>query len=120
VPEKPAEQQQVTVFVVQSKDYRTIYSNSFRLRMGDNDIGMSFSYQTQRPAEGDQNLIMTRLEPVVQDEAEVIVTPRQLKYMSEVLKRAVIDFENRFGEIVLPSVMTAQFELMDKERQKKS
>lgn len=89
--------------IVRSKDFRVIYSNAFRMRVGENDIGMVIGYATNLPTEE---------RPVVQDEAEIVVTPRQLKYMSRMIERAVQDIEAVFGEIALPEYMadTRQFD----------
>lgn len=82
--------------IVRSREFRVIYSNAFRMRVGDNDIGMVIGYATNLPTEE---------RPVVQDEAEIVVTPRQLKYMSRMIARAVHDIEAVIGEIALPEYM---------------
>lgn len=112
MPEKTTEPS-FTLYASQSKNYRVIFSNSFRLRMGESDMGLTFGYQTQRPAEGNHSMGTVKAEPVLIDEAEIAVTAVQLKYMSEVIRRGIAEFEARFGEIVLPAPMTAQFAAMD-------
>jgi hypothetical protein len=48
-----------------AKDFRVAYSNSFRfIRVGPNDIGIAFCYQTELPD-----------QPLIQDEVEVVLTP---------------------------------------------
>src|ERR1700730_10762841 len=92
--------------IIRAKEYRTIYTNTFRVRIGDNDVGLIIGYQTQAP--NDQML--------VQDEAEIVVTPRQLKFMAQMFGRVVEDIESVIGEVVLPEQMKEDIRGIDEVR----
>jgi hypothetical protein len=103
MPENKDEQQPT---FMRSSQFRTAYCNSFRPRIGDNDVGLIFSYQTATHTG----------EVVLQEEAEIVVTPREAKYISEMLKRVIEEIENVTGTIDLPPTMIEQLREVDETR----
>jgi hypothetical protein len=77
-----------------SKEYRTIYSNTFRAKMGSTEIGVVFGYQTEIPGVGDNVII---------DEAEIVMTTTTLKVLYLALRDFVEVIENAAGQPLVVS-----------------
>jgi Protein of unknown function (DUF3467) len=78
---------------MRSKDFRTAYANSIRVRIGNNDCSIVFAYQTQ--------LADNRL--VLMEEAEIIVSALSLKVLQKTLDKVIGDIETALGnEIPVP------------------
>lgn len=90
--------------MLRTASFKTAYANTFRVRLGTSDVGITFRYQTEMP--GDQAVII--------DEAEIIVTPPIFKVLSHALAEVVKGMESAFG-IELPEEM--QQALKDGEAQ---
>jgi hypothetical protein len=69
-----------------------IFANSFRIRVGDNDVGLTFSLETDSIGG----------EIVVVDQAQIIMTPKTLKILSEALSVIIEKLEKEIGEIAIP------------------
>jgi hypothetical protein len=90
---------------IRSREFRNVYTNSFRMRATANDVGVNFGYQSELPND----------ETVLQDEVEIIMTPLTVKFLTLVLQSIVDDIEKQAGQkIEIPAEMLEQF----KERQK--
>jgi hypothetical protein len=74
-----------------SKDFRVVAANSSRLRLGDNDCGLTFILETD-DHEG----------PVQIDEVQISLTPRALKLLNYTITKALGQFEELVGHIALP------------------
>jgi hypothetical protein len=76
---------------VASKDFVTVYANSFRMRLGDNDGSITFLAETD-----DQEGTLYNLEQV-----QVIMTPRAFKTLHMILTDFIAQLEKHFGPIVV-------------------
>ena len=77
--------------IIQSEDYRTIYSNAASLSFTPWDFRFTFSQLVDKGAR----------EAVVQDEACVVLSPQHAKVMVEMLQTTVAQYEAQFGVIPL-------------------
>jgi hypothetical protein len=71
--------------------FRTVYANTFRVRIGSDDIGITFGYQSELPGQS-----------IIQDEAEVVLVPKVLKFLALALAHSVENLEVAIGKIDLP------------------
>jgi Protein of unknown function (DUF3467) len=92
---KPATEAVRQARLIRTASFRTAYSNTFRIRLGTNDVGLTFGYQTEMPNN----------QAVVIDEAEIVFTPPLFKVLSHAIAEAVKGMESAFGEIELPEEM---------------
>jgi hypothetical protein len=60
--------------MIRNKDFRNVFSNSFRVRAAPTEIAITFGYATAVPAGNGERQIL-------QDEVEVILTPATLKLL---------------------------------------
>jgi hypothetical protein len=81
-----------------SKDFRVVYTNSFRFRASHADVAVCFSYQTELP--GDQTIL--------QDEVEVVLVPSTLKLLQMAINDNVEAIEKVLGTITLPPEVLEQ------------
>jgi hypothetical protein len=89
------EEAEKPVRLVRAPNFRAAYANTFRVRLGNNDVGIAFGYQTEIPN-----------QTVIQDEVEVVLTPAVFKFLSLALTGAVQNIEKVFGEIkLLPGML---------------
>jgi hypothetical protein len=80
-----------SVRLSRSKDYRTIYSNTFRVLMGGSEISIVFGYQTEIPGiEGN----------VIIDEVGLVVTPTTLKVLHLAIQDYVEVIEHISGRAI--------------------
>lgn len=79
--------------ILQSKEYRTVYVNAFRMRFKDNDVTLSLAAEVDDP-EGNE---------IIQDEVRVIMTPRTAKVLLLSLSNIIAKFEETLGPIQLPA-----------------
>jgi len=77
--------------IERSHDFRFIYANGFGLKLSDNDIGLLLT-----------NEQFVGTESIISYEGYVIMTPRALKILATILGDAVINLENKIGEITIP------------------
>jgi hypothetical protein len=75
-----------------AKDFRVVYSNTFRFRVSNTEVAIALGYQTAIP--DDQILI--------QDEVEVVFSPTHLKFLSIAMSDAVAALEKEIGTVQLP------------------
>jgi hypothetical protein len=81
--------------VGRAKDFRVVYTNTFRVRLSSADLSITFGYQTEIPTPtGDQALI--------QDEVEVVFNPLSLKLFQMAMVDAVEGLEKSIGPINIP------------------
>ena len=78
--------------VIQSKNFRLLFANTFRLRIGDNDTAITFGAETDGPAGTLQ----------VVDEVQVLITPRIIKLLHFLLGSTIAELEKVTGPIPLP------------------
>ena len=84
-----------------SKDFRYVFANTFAVRLGDNDLTITFGM-----AEGKDPEDML-------EEVAVVMTPRTLKIILNNLGNAFEAFESQIGEIsVPPGKLPSSFEEM--------
>jgi hypothetical protein len=74
----------------QSKDFRYVFTNAFAVRMGDNDITLTFGMHEGGPPEE------------MLEEVAVVMTPRTLKIIVNNVGNAIKAFESQMGEIPVP------------------
>jgi hypothetical protein len=82
--------------VTRSADYRTIYSNVFRTRVGNGDVTVIFSRLTHNPS-------ITAAGDVIEEQVEIVVTWSQLKMFAQALRTLVDVIDQEVGEIEIPS-----------------
>jgi hypothetical protein len=75
-----------------SDKFNHIFTNAFRVRVGDNDVGLTFSLETDDIGG----------EIVVVDQAQMIMTPKTLKVLSKTLSVVIGRLEKEIGEIEIP------------------
>lgn len=88
-PKTPAPQ----VRLVKSSDFRNVYFNTFRIRVGGPDVSSTLGFQSQTP----------NGQPLITDEVEIIMTSAVLKFFAESLLAHVRAIEKEIGEIQLPA-----------------
>ena len=74
-----------------SKDFRYVYANSFGVRLGDNDLTLTFGMHEGGEPED------------MMEEVALVMTPRTLKIMLNNLNNALQALESKIGEIPVPS-----------------
>jgi hypothetical protein len=82
--------------VTRSADYRTIYSNVFRTRVGNGDVTVIFSRLTHNPS-------ITAAGDVIEEQVEIVMTWSQLKMFAQALRTLVDVIDQEVGEIEIPS-----------------
>jgi hypothetical protein len=75
--------------VIPSRDFRSVYANIFRLRLGDNDGAVTFMMETD---DGDGVLYN-------QEQVQVVMTPRGMKTLHLILANALEQLEKIAGPI---------------------
>jgi len=82
--------------VTRSADYRTIYSNVFRTRVGNGDGTVNISRLTHNPS-------ITAAGDVIEEQVEIVMTWSQLKMIAQALHTLVDAIDQEVGEIQIPS-----------------
>jgi hypothetical protein len=77
------------------KDFRITFANAFRIRLGDNDCGLTFVVEADDP-EG----------PYQSDQIQVAMTPRTLKLLNFAVSKVLERLEEAVGPIPLPEEKT--------------
>ena len=85
---------------VRSRDFRTIYANGIRFRIGDTDAGITFLIETD-----DETGTM-----IHEDQVQVVVTPKALKVIQIVISHGLAELERVFGPIDLGAEKGAEIE----------
>ncbi len=80
-----------------SPEYKVVYSNVFRTRVGGGDITLIFSRITHVPS-------IAVAGDVVEEQIEVVMSWQQLKQFEMALKSVVDAIEQEVGEIQVPTV----------------
>jgi len=84
---------QPQIALARAKDFRTAFTNTFRLRLGNNDCSLIFGFQTE----------LANQQALLNEEVELVMTPITLKHLSEVLKVGIQQLETALGApVVLP------------------
>lgn len=78
---------------VESKDFRTVYVNTFSVRFGDNDVSLLLSAELSDQKDG----------VFIQNEVRAMMTPRGAKVLSIVLSQIISEYESAKGPITLPA-----------------
>jgi hypothetical protein len=77
--------------LLRAPNFKNAYSNTFRIRIGDNDISIAFGYQTE---------VLDQV--ILQDEVEVVLTPRTFKVLALAIGPILEDIEKQMGTIAVP------------------
>lgn len=77
---------------IQSKDFRIVYTNSFAVRFGDNDVLLKFIIDTDTADPTAPNI----------EEVGVIMTPRSAKLLAYALTQTIEAYEAAAGPIAIP------------------
>ena len=85
---------------IRSRDFRIVFSNGARLRLGDNDAGITFLIETDDEAG----------TMVHEDQVQVLMTPRSLKILQLSLNHAMSELERAVGPIALAPEKLAELE----------
>jgi hypothetical protein len=85
---------------IRSRDFRTVYSNGSRFRIGDNDASMTFLIETD-----DETGSM-----IHEDQVQVIMTPRSLKVLHMVITHGLTQLEQLMGPIDLGAEKIAEIQ----------
>jgi Protein of unknown function (DUF3467) len=83
--------------LVRSLSFRTAYANTFRLRIGAQELSVTFGYQNEVPGPTGSP------QHIIQDEVEIVFTPLTFKLLAHGLQDAVQNYEKAIGEIVFPA-----------------
>jgi len=83
---------QVPARLIRSKDFRVVFSNTFRFRVGQADIGIAFGYQSEIPGPGGQE------QTILTDEVEVVLTPMMLKLFQLAISDNIETLETVLGK----------------------
>jgi hypothetical protein len=75
------------VRTIRGRDFRTVFANGMRIRLGDNDTAITFLIETD-----DENGMM-----VHEDQVQVMLTPKSLKVLQLVLTHGVGELEKALG-----------------------
>ena len=89
---KAEQSQEKPARLLRAPNFRVAYSNTFRIRLGNQDVGIAFGYHTEIPN-----------QTIVQDEVEVVLTPQVFKILSLALPEVLGNLEKVCGEIAVPS-----------------
>ena len=73
------------------KDFRIVFANAFRLRVGDNDCSVTFVVETDDPDGQYQT-----------DQMQILLTPRSLKLLNFGITKVIEKFETSLGPIHVP------------------
>ncbi|MBV9757758.1 MAG: DUF3467 domain-containing protein [Alphaproteobacteria bacterium] len=87
---------QQTPVVIRSADYKTVYSNLYRTRVGNGELTIVFSRATHTPsflAEGN----------LIEEQTEIVMTWPQFKMLSMTLKSLLEAIESEVGPVEIPS-----------------
>jgi hypothetical protein len=98
IPPEIAEQLAGLTFT-RSPDYKTIYSNLFRTRIGNGDITLVCSRITHAPS-------LKAAANIVEEQVEVVMSWPQLKMLEQMLRSLVDTLEQEIGEIQIPTSYT--------------
>jgi hypothetical protein len=82
--------------VTRSADYKQIYSNAFRTRIGNGDITIIFSRLTHSPS-------LAAATDILEEQVEITMTWSQLKMFETTLRILVDALDQEVGEIQLPT-----------------
>jgi hypothetical protein len=82
--------------VTRSGDYKTIYSDVFRTRIGSGDVTLIFSKLTSSPN-------IAAIADIVEEKAEIVMSWPQLKMFEQVLRAIVDAVEQEIGKIPIPA-----------------
>jgi hypothetical protein len=85
---------------VRGRDYRTVFANGVRFRVGDNDAAMTFLIETD-----DETGTV-----VHEDQVQVIVTPKTLKVLHMVMTHGISELERLMGPIDLGAEKISEIE----------
>jgi hypothetical protein len=97
-PDEAAQAQLIAnLTFTRAADYKTIYSNVFRTRVGNGDITIVFSRATHVPSLAVQGNI-------IEEQVEIVMSWQQLKMLQEGLRAPVDGIDKEVGEITLPTV----------------
>jgi Protein of unknown function (DUF3467) len=96
-------QQLAGLSFTRSPDYKTIYSNLFRTRIGSGDISIVFSRNTHTPS-------LTATANIVEEQVEVVMSGPQLKMLEQMLHTLVDTLEQEVGEIQIPMAFKTNLE----------
>ena len=90
---------------VRSQEYRSLYSNLFKYRIGKSDVTVTFSSVVESVG----------MSPVtqVQEDASVIMTWPQLKMFSQHLNVLVQAIEQELGKINIPADQPTKEEMLE-------
>ena len=88
----PTETKKIDKPIIQSKEFRTVFINAFRMRATENDITLTMAAELD-DAKGNA---------FIQDEIRAIMTPRSIKVLMLLLNNVVANIEKKFGPIGLP------------------
>jgi hypothetical protein len=89
--------------VTRSNEYRTIYSNFYRTRIGANEITMTFSRISHAPS-------ILAPANIIEEQTEIVMGWPQLKMLAQTLREIVEAFEKEVGTIPLPLVFRPNLE----------
>jgi hypothetical protein len=94
------------VRLLRSKDFRAIFSNTFRIRNNGYDVGVAFGYQSEIPS---GPVLDNQSQAIITDEVEVVLTPAALKLFYIALSQNIEAIEAVTGKpIELPQAMLDQ------------
>ena len=85
---------------IRSRDFRTVFANGLRFRIGDNDAGMTFLIETDDET---GNIVH-------EDQVQVVMTPRSLKVLQVVISHGLIELERLIGPIDLGAEKNTELE----------
>jgi hypothetical protein len=82
--------------VTRSAEYRTIYSNVFRPRIGNGDVTLIFSKLDHAPS-------LAANANVLEEQVEIVMAWSQLKMLTLTLNSIVNALEQEVGEVKIPT-----------------
>jgi hypothetical protein len=85
---------------IRSRDFRIVFSNGARLRVGDNDCGITFLLETD-----DETGAL-----IHEDQVQVAMTTKSLKILQLSINHVVADLERVIGPITLAPEKMAELE----------
>jgi hypothetical protein len=89
--------------VTRSAEYRSIYSDIFRARIGSGDATLIFSRLTHSPS-------IAAAGNVIEEQVEVVMSWPHLKMLEHTLRNLVDAIEQEIGEIKLPAAFNPNLE----------
>ena len=90
----------VTRKTARNRDFRIVFANAIRLRLGDNECGITFVMETDDET---GNIVL-------EDQIQVVMTPRSLKILQLTLNHAMTELERAIGPITLAPEKMAELE----------